>query len=142
MPLTSHSLHLDLSRPGRLRPALGAVVIAASLLIATSIARAHGAAEPRHGGIVQTAAHLTFELLATADGARIFVTDHDKDYDATALKGRLTVLNGTAKAEADLVPAGGNTLEARGIALDKGARVVAVLTLADGKSRTLRFVLK
>lgn len=129
------------SGPARLRQVFSAMVLAAGLASAPAT-QAHGTAEPRHGGIVQSAAHLTFELVVVADGAQIFVSDHDEDYDATSLKGRLTVLNGTEKTEADLLPAGGNKLAARGVTLAKGARVVAVLALANGKSTTLRYVLR
>jgi hypothetical protein len=50
----------------------------------------------------------------------------------TGLKGKLTVLNGAEKSEADLVVAG-DKLEAKGVKLAKGAKVVAALvTPAEG----------
>ena len=102
---------------------------------------AHGAAEPAHGGVVQTASDLSFELVATADGAAIYIVDHDEDADASKFGGKVTVLNGAEKAEAPLKSAGGNKLEAAGVRLSKGAKAVATLS-HSGKSITVRFTVK
>ncbi|WP_296560204.1 hypothetical protein [Pigmentiphaga sp.] len=118
-----------------------AMVLAASALGANT-ALAHGAAEPQHGGVVQSAADLSFELVATADGATIYVIDHDDDYDASGLSGKLTVLNGSEKSEAELKPAGGNKLEAKGVKLGTGAKVVAALNTGSRKTITVRFAVK
>lgn len=104
-------------------------------------AMAHGAAEPRRGGVVQTASDLSFELVSTADGAAIYVEDHGKPMAPTGLKGKLTVLNGAEKSEADLVAAG-DKLEAKGVKLASGAKVVAALVTSDAKAVTVRFTVK
>lgn len=116
-------------------------MLAASAL-AAPIAMAHGAAGPMHGGAVQTAADLSFELVATAEGAEIYIQDHGKDADASRFDGKLTVLNGAEKSEAPLKPAGANKLEAKGVTLSKGAKAVAVLTTNSKKSITVRFTVK
>lgn len=103
---------------------------------------AHGAAAPMHGGVVQTAADLSFELVATGEGAQIYVQDHGKDADASRFEGKLTVLNGADKSEAPLKPSGANKLEAKGVTLSKGAKAVAVLTTSSQKSITVRFTVK
>lgn len=112
---------------------LGALGVTAAL--------AHGGATPQHGGIVQTAGDLGFELVSTADGAALYVDDHGKPVAPAGMTGKLTVLNGTQKSEADLV-ASGNRLEARGIKLAPGAKVVAALTTAQKKAVTVRFTIK
>lgn len=125
----------------KLSKVLAAALIAASALCAGTV-MAHGPLAPRHGGVVQSASDLSFEMVATADGAALYVVDHDNDYDAAKLSGKLTVLNGADRSEADLKPAGGNKLEARGVKLAKGAKVVAVLNTSNKKLITVRFTVR
>ena len=118
-----------------------ATLLLSAATLGAATASAHGTASARHGGVVQSANDLSFELVATPDGAALHVDDHDKAYDARKLSGKLTVLQGSNKAEVPLTPAGGNRLEARGVKLDKGAKAVAVVT--DGsRTTTVRFTLK
>lgn len=119
----------------------GALMLAAAALFSPT-AMSHGAATPMHGGVVQTAADLSFELVATADGAAVYIQDHGKDADASQFDGKLTVLNGVDKSEAPLKPAGANKLEAKGVHLSKGNKAVAVLTTSSKKSITVRFTVK
>ena len=107
----------------------------------TPAALAHGGGTPKHGGVVQTASDLSFELVGTPTGAVIYVEDHGKPMETTGLKGKLTVLNGGQKSEADLVPAG-DKLEAKGIQLASGAKAVASLTTSAAKAITVRFTVK
>ena len=117
-----------------------ALVVAASAIAAPS-AIAHGAATAQHGGVVQTANDMTFELVATPAGALVYVMDHDVAYDAKQMSGKLTVLNGADKSEVALQPAGGNKLEANGVKLGKGAKAVA--SVKEGsKTMTVRFTVK
>ena len=97
-----------------------ALLLSASA-VATAPVFAHGAAPARHGGVVQSANDMSFELAPAADGAVIYVVDHDDDHDASKMGGKLTVLNGADKTEAELKPAGDNRLEAKGVKLGKGA---------------------
>lgn len=118
----------------------------AALALATALglpaaALAHGVAEPRHGGVVQAAGDLSFELAATADGAAIFVDDHGKALPPAGFGGRLTVLHAGQSREAALQVAGDRLL-ARGLAVVPGARAVAVVTTARGQTLTLRFVVR
>ncbi|CAN7766467.1 hypothetical protein LJR290_007317 [Variovorax sp. LjRoot290] len=124
-----------------LRLLAAAVVLTASTLSVNN-AFAHGAAKPQYGGIVQSASDLSFELVAAGDGATIYVLDHEDEFDTAGTSGKLTVLNGAEKSEAALKPAGGNKLEAKGVKLGKGSKVVAALKTADKKTITLRFTLK
>ena len=105
------------------------------------MAVAHGGAESKHGGVVATASDLSFELVARDGGAVIYVEDHGKPMAPTGLKGKLTVLNGAEKSEAELVVAG-DKLEAKGIKVTSGAKAVASLVTPAAKAITVRFTVK
>ena len=105
------------------------------------MAHAHGGAKPKHGGVVQVASDLSFELVSGADEAAIYIEDHGKAMAPTGMSGKLTVLNGTEKSEAPLVVSG-DKLEARGVTIAKGAKVVAAINTADQKAITVRFTVR
>lgn len=104
-------------------------------------AMAHGDNKARHGGVVVTASDLGFELVGTPTGAAIYIDDHGKPMVPTGMSGKLTVLVGTEKLQADLVVAG-DRLEARGVKLTPGAKVVAALTTSTRKAITVRFTVR
>jgi len=118
------------------------VVLAAALALASLGAGAHGDAKPMHGGVVQVASDVVYELVAQPNGAALYIVDHGKPVDATQMGGKLTVLSGTQKTEAELKPAGGNKLEAANVSIGRGAKVVASLKAADGKTASVRFSIK
>jgi hypothetical protein len=103
---------------------------------------AHGTAGPRHGGIVQVANDVNFELVVEADGATLYLVDHDKDMPSKGISGKLTVLNGAQKTEAEVKATEGNKLRATGVKIASGAKVVAVLNNVAGKTVTVRFTVK
>ena len=104
-------------------------------------ALAHGGGTAKHGGVVATASDLSFELVAEGGNAVIYVEDHGKPMAPTGLKGKLTVLTGTEKSAAELVVAG-DKLEAKGLKLANGAKVVAALVTPAAKAITVRFTVK
>ena len=116
------------------------VVLACSAL-SFSPAFAHGDAKARHGGVVTIASDLSFELVAVGGNAVIYVEDHGKPMTPTGMKGKLTVLQGGNKSDAELVVAG-DKLEAKGIKLSPGAKVVAALVTPAAKAITVRFTVK
>lgn len=111
-------------------------------LVAAGGALAHGGAEAKHGGVVQSASDLSFELVPQADGALVYVEDHGKPLATQGMAGKLTVLNGSQKSQAELKPAGDNKLEAKGVKLAPGAKAVAALTTPAKKTVTVRFTVK
>lgn len=119
---------------------LAAVVLGWSALTFNA-ALAHGENKPRHGGVVVTASDLGFELVGTPAGAAIYIDDHGKPMAPTGMSGKLTVLKGAEKSEAVLV-VDGDKLEAKGVKLAPGAKVVAALSTSTGKSITVRFTVK
>ena len=117
------------------------VVVLGLSALSFNVAVAHGGGQAKHGGVVATASDLGFEMVSTPDGAAIYVEDHGKPMAPTGLKGKLTVLNGAEKSEADLVVTG-DKLEAKGLKLAKGAKVVAALVTPAAKAITVRFMVK
>jgi hypothetical protein len=98
--------------------------------------------KPKHGGVVQAASDLSFELVMKGNVATIYIEDHGKPFPTAGMTGKLTVLNGTERSEAELKPAGENRLEAKGINLGKGAKAVASLTASKKSTISVRFAVK
>lgn len=98
--------------------------------------------QPLHGGVVVEAGDLDFELVAQAGLLTLHVRDHGKPASVKGAAGKITWLSGTDKAEAALAPVGDDTLQARGAFKPApGAKAVASVQLAGGKTVNLRFVL-
>jgi hypothetical protein len=119
---------------------LATLVLGLSVL-SLNTAMAHGGAKPKHGGVVATASDLGFELVGTPTGVAIYIEDHGKPMAPAGMSGKLTVLNGTQKSEAELLVAG-DKLEAKDVKLAPGAKVVAALTTPGKKAITVRFTVK
>ncbi|QBY50560.1 hypothetical protein [Cupriavidus oxalaticus] len=119
-----------------------------TILIATSLgvsglALAHGAGPAQYGGIVHAASDLQFELVNKDGAVTIYVDDHDKKLPVAGASGKLTVLTGARKTETTLAPGAGNALVAADkLSLQAGAKLVATIRFADGKTVTARFVAK
>jgi hypothetical protein len=122
------------------RTFLNAALIGLSVLTANP-AHAHGDNKARHGGVMATASELGFELVRTPEGAAIYVDDHGKPMPPAGMSGKLTVLDGGRKSEAALL-ATADRLEAKGVKLVAGAKVVAALTTPEKKAITVRFTVK
>lgn len=113
-----------------------------TLALAAPLAVAHGGGTPKHGGIVQSANDLSFELVAADGGATIYVEDHDKPLATAGFGGKLGVLLAGVKADAPLKPAAPNALVASGLRFAPGAKVVAVITTPQNQSLAVRFTLR
>lgn len=121
---------------------IAAIAAAALGLQAMQGAMAHGSGEPRHGGVVQVANDVSFELVVEADGATLHLVDHGTPMSSKGISGKLTVLSGGQKTEADIKATEGNQLRATGVKIEKGAKVVAVLDKVEGRTVTVRFTIK
>lgn len=108
-------------------------------------AHSHGAGhdhQPLHGGVVVEASDMDFELVAKADTLLLYVRDHDKAAELKGATGKLTLLAGSARTEAQLAPVG-DRLEAKGsFPTAAGTKVVATVQLAGKKPANVRFALK
>lgn len=103
---------------------------------------AHGS-KAKHGGIVQTAGDISFELVSKDGKTTIYVDDHGKELPMAGASGTLTVLKGTQKTAVPLEAAGGNMLVAKGdTVLAKGSKAVAAITFADKNVVSVRFSVK
>jgi hypothetical protein len=118
-----------------------AVLLLGLSVVSFNAALAHGGGAPKHGGVVQTASDLSFELVAKDGNALIFIEDHGKPMAPKGVRGKLTVLHGAEKSEAELVEAG-DRLEAKGVKLASGAKVVAALVTPSAKAITVRFTVR
>ena len=95
-----------------------------------------------HGGVVSVVSDVNYELVAKADGAALYVTDHGKAVDLKGATARLTLLSSAAKSELALQPSG-DKLEGKGsLAVPPGTKVVAVITQAGKAPVTVKFTLR
>lgn len=102
-------------------------------------AYAHGA-KPKHGGIVQSAGDLAFELVSKDGKAVIYVDDHGQELPTAGASGKLTVLAGTKKTELDLVAGENNTLVTTSdVKLVPGTKAIAAITFAGKEPISVRF---
>ena len=118
---------------------LAALTLAA---MAAAPVMASGDHTPKNGGILVETKAGDFEIVAKPDSLQIFFMDHGKAVKFDGAKAKITLLNGTEKSEAELLPAG-NKMEAKGsFKVAKGTKGIAVLTLAGKPPATARFEVK
>jgi hypothetical protein len=122
-------------------------LLAALALAASGAAFAAGdhshASKPEHGGVVADAGDIGYELVARPDTLTLHLRDHGKPVKTEGAGAKLTLLSGTEKSEAVLVPAGDGKLEAKGtFKVAAGTKVVALVTLPGKKPANVRFALK
>lgn len=115
---------------------------AAAAWSAGTAALAHGEAKARHGGVVQVASDIAFELAQMPEGAVLFLEDHGQPLPTQGAFGKLIVLKGSERTDAELVAGGGNRLVAPGVKLESGVRAVVSVTLTSKKTVIVRFRLK
>ncbi len=119
--------------------ALGAIAIGIAV---SGQALAHGA-KPKHGGVVQSAGDLSFELVTKDGKAVIYVDDHGAERSTVGANGTLTVLAGGKKSEAVLEPMGANALASKGeVKFERGAKAVASIVLPGKEAISVRFARK
>jgi hypothetical protein len=121
---------------------MAALLLATTGLIAAPAAQAHGDGKPKHGGVVQSANDLSFELVAGDSGATLYLEDHDQPLASAGFSGKLSVLQAGAKTETPLTPAGDNKLSAAGVKLAAGAKAVAVLVTPQNQTIAVRFTVR
>ena len=128
------------------RQLFAALALAAVATTATYAAGDHGAGhdhKPQHGGIVAEANDMDYELVAKPDTITLHLRDHGKPVSTQGMSAKLTLLQGSEKAELVLAPAGGSVLEAKGsFKVAAGTKAVALVTMPGKKAANVRFVLK
>ena len=123
---------------------LKTLAILSTFVLGAAAAQAAGNHDhaPKFGGVVIETKAGDVEVVAKPDVIQIYVSDHGKEVKLDGAKAKVTLLNGSEKSEADLVPAG-NKLEAKGaFKVTKGTKGIAVITLAGKPAATARFEVK
>lgn len=115
------------------RTVINTIIAALPLLLAVHV-YAHGITEPQHGGIVQVTGDVSLELVNGAEKVEIYILD-DEPWDTTGMGGKLKVETAEGKSEYELTPIEGSGLRAEGVSLPSGAKVVVIITKADGYSK-------
>jgi hypothetical protein len=130
----------------KVRTVLGAIAIVFSASVSGAAgehAPEHGHNRALHGGVAVEVRDMDFELVGSGDVLTIYVRDHNKPVNTAKASGKVTVLSGTQKVEAPLVPAGENKLSAKGgFNVTKGTKVVALVELPGKKPFNVRFAVK
>ena len=114
---------------------LAAAALAAGVLGFAAGASAHGKGKPEHGGVLQLVGETSIELVNRPDHVEVWVEDEGEEIASAGLSGKLLV-DGPAKAEIALAPAGENKLEAKGATLPKGSEVTVLLTATASQAKT------
>ena len=118
------------------------VVALAACVALSGNALAHGA-KAKHGGVMQSAGDLAFELVAKDGKTVIYVDDHGKEMATSGASGTLTVLKGAQKTRLPLEAGANNTLVVKGDAkLAPGSKAVAAITFANKQAVSVRFSIK
>lgn len=121
------------------------IVTLAAIAISLAVsgqALAHGA-KPKHGGVLQSANDLSFELVNKDGKAVIYIDDHGAELPTAGASGTLTVLSGGKKSEAVLEPMGANALVSKSeVKFERGAKAVASIVLPGKERMSVRFARK
>ena len=118
------------------------ILVAAAVALAAPAFAQKDDHSAKHGGIFVETKALDFEIVAKPDLIQVYVGDHGKPVKLDGAKGKVTLLNGSAKTEVDLAPAG-DKLEAKGsFKVAKGTKGIASVTLAGKSAATARFEVK
>lgn len=124
---------------------VGALIMAPVAMAAEDHDHDHGAHEhhaPKHGGLVEEANGLDYELVLKPDMARLYVDGHDTKVSVKGGKATITFLRGGETTKLVLLPAGENWFEVKGaVPTGAGVRAVAVVLL-KGKTTSVRFAVK
>ena len=99
-------------------------------------------AKAQHGGVVAVVKDVNYEFVARPDGLTLYVNDHGKATDLSGASAKVTLLSGSKKEEATLVPVG-ETLQIKGtFTVSPGTKAVAQVSLKGQPTQAVRFALK
>lgn len=105
-------------------------------------AGAHGSTKPVHGGVVQMVGETSFELVALVDKAEVYLIEESEPVATATMTGKLTITSNGVKSEAALTAAGDNKLEAKGVKIPSGAKVVVQVVYQDLSKMSATFTIK
>jgi len=100
-------------------------------------ALAHGSMEPSHGGSVQMSGEILVELVKTAKGLDVYLSEEDEPLNPADFDAKLIVTSAAgAKSTVAIKPAGGNRLTAPGLKPGAGSKVVVALVHKASSAKT------
>ena len=110
--------------------------------VLTAQPHAHGITDPQHGGIVKVVGDVSLELVSGEDRVRVYILD-DVAVDTNGMRGKLKVENSAGKSQYVLTPIEDSGLEAKGVSIPSGSKVLAIIVKADGYSKIAgKFLIK
>lgn len=115
--------------------------LACFALVSFSTVWAHGDPVAKRGGILQVIDKLDFELVVKDDKIDLYTYDDNHPVPSEKMSGTLTIMSNTDKSKVTLEPASINRLRANGVTAASGGRVVAIVTMPDGKSLAVQFAI-
>ena len=121
------------------------LLIAASFALCSGWVLADGDMKPQQGGVIAEAkSGHRIELVVSADMAMVYLSDHaGKPIAAKGSSGELTVMTGTEKTTASLMPSDGNVLMGSGkFKVAPGSKAIVKFTLAGKTEEQVRLVVK
>lgn len=115
-------------------------LVALALTISFPVSALAHAEKPKHGGIVQSASDLSFELVNRDGKAVIYVEDHGNPMPTAGASGKLSVLSEGKKSELALEASAPNVMSTKAEAkLVKGSKAIASIRFANKKAVNVRF---
>lgn len=102
----------------------------------TSQAIAHGSMKPQHGGQVALAGETVIELVRSARGVTVYLSDEDQPVPAADFTGKLIVTQGAEKREVPLTSGPADQLRAPGARISSGAKVTVSLLSKSTQTRS------
>lgn len=115
------------------------VLIGTIVLLGTSLAWAHGDPVAKRGGILVVMDELDFELVVKADKIDLYTYDDNEPVPSEQMSGSLTIINDSGKSKVELAAAGINRLRATEVTASSGSRIIAIVSMPDGKSLAVQF---
>lgn len=117
------------------------ILVSAAALLGASAVWAHGDPVPQRGGILVVLDELDFELVVKKDKIDLYTSDDNEPVPSEQMAGTLTVMGDSGKTKVTLEPAGINRLRATEVTAASGSRVIAIVTMPDGKSLAVTFAI-
>ena len=121
------------------------LLIAASFALCSGGVLADGTLTAQHGGVMAEAkSGHRVELVVSADSAMVYLSDHaSKPIASKGSVGELTLLTGTDKTTASLMPGDANALTARGtFKVAPGSKAIVKFTLPGKTEEQVRLAFK
>ena len=113
-----------------------AMALALGLSVYAVTTDAHGGNVPEHGGVLKMVADTSVELVARPASVEVWVEDGGEEIASSGMTCKLTIVQGGATTTAELLPAGGNEFEAKGLKIGHGAKVTVVVAAKEGHAKT------